>query len=205
VTDSLTSNDPGPLALHDLADRERDVLQELGRDADARVAFQGLRRRLRLHPQALTRTLRSLERAGFVLHDEKGYFVAPARRDLVQSPLSPPSQPLRPVFAALLPPHVDFKHLADQLSRRWFQGLRWYGVTEHAGEYVLHWLMDPNGANVRLRITARAIGLELEASGSNAPMPYEAVAPIMQAVATFYARGKPTQTEIPTEIPTTAG
>lgn len=167
----------------DLAGREQDVVQELGRFGDARIAFQGLRRRLGLHPQALTRTLRSLERAGIVGHDERGYFVIPKHR---RAAATGPDASYRPVFAAILPPHVEPKRLAQQLSRRWFQGLRWYGITEQPGEFLLHWILESDHASVRLRVTHRGVGLELEDGSSG--LPFEAAAPILQAVAAYYGR-----------------
>ncbi|HEX9816239.1 MAG TPA: MarR family transcriptional regulator, partial [Candidatus Thermoplasmatota archaeon] len=57
----------GPL---DLRDREKTVLEELARVNGGHIAFQALRRRLGLHPQALTRTLRSLESSGWIRHDD---------------------------------------------------------------------------------------------------------------------------------------
>lgn len=199
MTAAIVSRPSDALAGLDLASREQSVVAELGRFGDARIAFQGLRRRLGLHPQALTRTLRSLERAGVVGHDERGYFVAPKHRRFVASE---PTEAYRPVFAAILPPHVDPKHLADQLSRRWFQGLRWYGITEQPGEFVLHWILDADLTSVRLRITPRGLGLELE-NGTKG-LPFEAAAPILQAVATYYGRPALVNEER-VALPSTAG
>jgi DNA-binding MarR family transcriptional regulator len=199
VTAAIVPHTSNDLAGLDLAGREQTVVRELGRFGDARIAFQGLRRRLGLHPQALTRTLRSLERAGIVGHDERGYFVSPKHRAAFESSQS---QAFRPVFAAILPPHVEPKHLAEQLSRRWFQGLRWFGITEQPGEFVLHWILDADLASVRLRITPRGVGLELE-NGANG-LPFEAAAPILQAVATYYGRPALVD-EARLKLPSTAG
>ena len=199
MTAAIVPRASNPLAGLDLAGREQTVVEELGRFGDARIAFQGLRRRLGLHPQALTRTLRSLERAGIVGHDERGYFVAPKHRNAFEEAST---AAFRPVFAAILPPHVEPKHLAEQLSRRWFQGLRWYGITEQPGEYILHWILEADLASVRLRITPRGVGLELE--NGAAGLPFEAAAPILQAVATYY--GRPTLVDTPhPKLPATAG
>src|SRR5687768_14684670 len=59
--------------IDQLPERERDVLTELARAQGGRIGFQALRRRLGLHPQALTRTLRHLETSGFIQRDDLGY------------------------------------------------------------------------------------------------------------------------------------
>ena len=56
----------GEAGIVQLDEREEAVLEELARDDDAQVAFQGLRRRLELHQQILIRT--KVDRSEFDRH-----------------------------------------------------------------------------------------------------------------------------------------
>lgn len=187
-----------------LRDRERLVLAELAQNADAQVAFQGLRRRLGLHPQALVRTLRSLESLGYIRRSPAGYgLAAPGAEALGARPL-PIGPSLRPVFAAVLPPHVTPDRLVDKLAKRWFNGLRWYGLVTTPREQILTWLTDEDRSVVQLRLADGMLGLEAEKPREDAG--FGLVGPLMEAIAAFYAaprdRARP---ELPSDAPRPAG
>src|SRR5207245_10653735 len=95
-----TSVDPSAReALDDLRDHDREVLEFLSHDPDSQVAFQGLRRRLGIHPEQLSRALHRLADSELVERPDLGYRVS--RRAL--GLLSPSSlKPVRP-DAAVLP------------------------------------------------------------------------------------------------------
>src|SRR2546427_10701226 len=64
-----------PSARQDFALRahNRHVLEFLSRDPSSQVAFQGIRRRLGIHPEQLSRALHRLADDGLVEHTEHGY------------------------------------------------------------------------------------------------------------------------------------
>lgn len=187
-----------------LRDRERLVLSELARNADARVAFQGLRRRLGLHPQALVRTLRSLESLGFIRHETEGYRLAAPGAEALGSRPVPKHPNLRPVFAAVLPGHVTPDRIVEKLARRWFNGLRWYGVMSTQGEHVLTWLTEADGSVVQLRLADGMLGLEAEKPREDAG--FGLVGPLMEAIAAFYAAPRDRAlARLPADAPRPAG
>ncbi|HEV8361159.1 MAG TPA: MarR family transcriptional regulator [Candidatus Thermoplasmatota archaeon] len=165
---------------------ERDVavLSELAREGEARVAFQGLRRRLELHQEALSRTLRRLEQDGLVARDEGGYKLTEAGFGALQGKrVAEFKAPAVPVVQALLPPHLSPDAIASHLSRRWFRGLRWYGQAEAPGELTLTWLAEPGNAKVRVRVAGSTLTLEVEgANGTGFP----AARSVLAALAELY-------------------
>lgn len=171
-----------------LAEREIAVLGELGRDGDARVAFQGLRRRLDLHQEALARTLRRLEREGLVAKDEKGYRLTDAGFGALagRPRTAPPPKEVLPLVQALLPPHVAPDAVADLLSRRWFRGLRWYGQSDGPGETTLTWLVDGSNTVVRVRLAGASFVLEVEGATANDRRAYAAARGLLAALAELY-------------------
>src|SRR5437773_11788353 len=76
--------------LPDLREHDREVLEFLSQDPSSQVAFQGLRRRLGIHPEQLSRALHRLADDNLVEHTDLGYRVTP-RAMQVLSPGSLPS------------------------------------------------------------------------------------------------------------------
>lgn len=183
-----------------IEERERSVLAELARDADARVSFQGLRRQLGVHQQVLARTLRRLEAAGLVAHEPHGYQLTDAGsralRDAIR-PAAPASHRVTLVHA-LLPPHVGGGEVAAQLARRWFGGLRWYGQSVGPGETALHWIVEPQRHRVTVRVTDGSVSLEVDAPASDAPRVYAAARPVLAAIAEVYGLAEEGASRVPT-------
>ena len=123
-----------------------------------------------------------MESSGWIRHDELGYRIT--------SPLADTQLPTTtervPVFAALVPPHLLPQHVVDHLRQRWFNGLRWFGMTETPTETVLTWTTESHGRPVRLRVSSTMIGLELDGREANEDLSH--VAPLMQALAVIYGK-----------------
>lgn len=188
--DVPAAESPTPSALPatpSLEERERTVLVELAREVDAWVTFQGLRRQLGVHQQALARTLRRLEQAGLIAHAGKGYQLTDAGFSALRTdrPDSAQARPAIPVVHALLPPHVQPSAVAQQLSRRWFGGLRWYGQSEGPGETSLHWMAEKT--KVTVRVSPGSVTLEVEDTGD--ARAYAAARPVLAALSELYGLG----------------
>lgn len=168
-----------------LEDRDVAVLAELAGEGDSWVAFQGLRRRLDLHQESLTRALRRLERYGLVVREPHGYrlteqgLLAVRGRGLVAAP-----QPVEPIVEATLPNGLRAAAVANQLSRRWFRGLRWYGQSGGSDETILTWLTETENARVRVRIRGDRLALLTE--GALGAQGYGAVRSVLSALAELY-------------------
>jgi DNA-binding MarR family transcriptional regulator len=188
----------------ELEDREMAVLAALR--AEERTAFQGLRRKLGLHQQALTRTLRRLERNGAVERDERGYALTTQGKAALQGivPVARRAD-LLPVLQALLPPSVTADDVAQRLARRWFRDLRWYGRADAPGEVTLSWLTVDAGRLVRVRFrdlsrgyaageerggVARGMAiLEVELGSGETLDRFPAAQAVLKALAELYAPG----------------
>ena len=187
---------PAPPADAPLEERERSVLAELAREVDAWVSFQGLRRQLRVHQQALTRTLRRLEREGLVAHDGKGYQLTDRGVAALRAPaagLAPRSDGAAPpaltLVEALLPPHAGPGDVAGRLSRRWFAGLRWFAQSEGPGESSLHWLTESGRGRVTVRLAAGSLALEVTPDPADPSGGFAAARPLLAALSEVYGLG----------------
>jgi hypothetical protein len=126
--------------------RVDDRVVELLSERAGRIAFSGLRRALGLHPEALTRALRRLEREGRVIHREDGY-------QLTERPHGPRPVPAARVVAEIaLPAGTPREEILGRLAGRWFGDLRWVGLFEHPGDPWLVWSAGAGTGRVMLSV-----------------------------------------------------
>jgi hypothetical protein len=142
-----------------LDDRVIVALQEL----NGRIAFNGLRRALGAHPEALARALRRLEREGLVDRSVDGY------RALTPEPPTDLAltADLKPVARIDLPLGVTDDTVLGRLSGRWFGSLRWVGVIEGHRGRLLAWARRDGSGYVLLGVRSRR--LEVFVPGEGGP------------------------------------
>ncbi len=138
-----------PIAAGRLDDRILRTLERL----PGRVAFSGLRRLLRAHPESLARALRRLEREGLVDREDGGYR---ALREPPR-PLTELTSGLHPVAQVELPPGAPTGVILGRLSGRWFGSLRWVGTVERPEGRLLAWAGRDFAGFVLLGIEARTM------------------------------------------------
>jgi len=106
-----------------------------------RIAFNGLRRTLRVHPESLSRSLRRLEREGRVDRAREGYRAV--RAGIRDRPTD--IQGLRAIAHVELPAGTMADSVFARLAGRWFGSLRWVGVVDGPTGRLLTWA-DREGA-----------------------------------------------------------
>ncbi|MCA1813946.1 MAG: MarR family transcriptional regulator [Halobacteriales archaeon] len=179
--------DPSTATIPDLEPRAVAVLRELAREGESQVAFQGLRRRLDLHQEALQRTLRRLARDGLVLRSDTGYTLTEQGHAALRGvSLTEPRRETLTVVQAVLPPHLAAEQATERLSRRWFRGLRWYGVSHAPNEVTLTWLTEPGNSKVRARIAGSTLTLEVEVGPGEPGKAFGAARAVLAALAELY-------------------
>lgn len=171
-------------ALAAMRERDRQVLEEIATGDDTQVGFQGIKRRLDLHPEALRRVLRRLQGDGFVEKRDFGYALSDAGHRLLAGRMIQ-DEHVRPtpVAGLLLPSHVTPGRVIEALARRWFDGLHWYGLAEGMGEATLTWLTERGGDSVRLRVGMGRVRIEAALRDAGTDQGLAAAAPLVAAVA----------------------
>ncbi len=147
-------------------DRDRAVLKAFADDADATLAFQGIRRSLNLHPEKLSRALRRLEEAGVIVHTKDGYKLTEAGVKAVPSADRPRSERLT-VLDTMVPSTVTPEAVVEQLKLKWFASLRWVGFTAHGGAVVLRWVTDDGRKRVTATLNGGRLLVDVEGDLSN--------------------------------------
>ncbi|MGP8077080.1 MAG: helix-turn-helix transcriptional regulator [Thermoplasmata archaeon] len=118
-----------------------------------RVAFSGLRRVLRAHPESLSRALHRLEREGLVERVDGGY------RSLVVGPTASigATTDRRAIARVELPPGATAAALVARLAGRWFGNLRWVGAFDLRRERLLVWARRDGTGTVLLGVEPSAL------------------------------------------------
>lgn len=175
---------PEPADGVSLDERERRVLAHLPEEGGGATGFEGLRRRLDLHPQALSRVLDRLEERGIVADGEDGYHrTAGGDPALAAEPPAVPGCPREPVAAGTLPPSVDPDRVRQALAGRWFDGLRWFGWRSRPDGADLLWLARGDEALVLLRLVEDRYLLGAEPRDpTTTAHPSVAAAPLVEAL-----------------------
>lgn len=141
---------PSPVGPHDpaptgrLDDRVLVALQGL----PGRIAFNGLRRVLRAHPESLARALRRLEREGLVERGIGGYRAVAGRPRSVDELTAT----LESVAQVDLPVGLSAELVLGRLVGRWFGSLRWVGIVERPDGRLLSWARRDGGEPILLGI-----------------------------------------------------
>lgn len=127
-------------------------MEMLSTEADATYTFQGLKRRLGLHQEKLTRILRRLEDSNLVARTVEGYrtLKQPRKgtRHLVEGD---------PVIRGQLPRGIESHSLLEKIKGRWFKNFRWIGYANGIDELSLYWITEDNKFQVRIQLSQTEI------------------------------------------------
>lgn len=153
----MVSNSAGTTAaeeIDDLREHDREVLEFLSRDPSAQVAFQGIRRRLGIHPEQLSRALHRLAQDDLVQKTELGYRVTPRALGILSPKEWASDRPNVTILQTYLPADVDLRALVSSLRGTWVGPLRWYGFSESPDELRLSWALEDESIQIETRIRA---------------------------------------------------
>ncbi len=158
-----TSVDPrADDGLQDLREHDREVLEFLSRDPAAQVAFQGIRRRLGIHPEQLSRALHRLADDDLVQKTDVGYRVTPKALSIFSPKEWTAERPGSTILQTHLPADVDVRALVSSLRGSWVGPLRWYGLVESADELRLSWALEDESIQLSVRIHAGQLAIEAD-------------------------------------------
>ena len=143
------------------------ILKAIGDDTDAQnLSFQGIKRKLGVHQETLSRSLRRLQRDGYVEHLEHAYRISDKGLSTINQNRLPNSVQVEepysvPLLQAMLPSDLNEKALVDSLRYRWFGTLRWLGSSENGhGVITLTWITEESGLKVSVKIRESSLTIE---------------------------------------------
>ena len=165
------------VSLDDFQTNDKKVLSLLNQDSDvsdSQYTFNGLVRKLGIHQQSLTRSLHRLETAGLIKKTDHGYkltknldsiLVKKSRIDLenLSNNLSHQSDEFEQILQLYIPNDILVEDVINKLLGKWFGTLRWIGIVQGDGGYVLQWASSDK-YHVNLKLVSRYAVVESDAS-----------------------------------------
>ena len=142
-----------------LGDRDTDVLSLISEEDLAQFTFDGLKRRLGLHPETLSRILSRLEQEGVVKKDLNGYKVTPKITKLKLPPTNSDEAHV-PLLQTFLPSNLQVQHLITSLEGKWFGILRWFGLAENDKGVTMKWITEDGGIQINATIEGSTLTIE---------------------------------------------
>jgi len=138
-------------------ERDTDVLEFISKEALAKFTFDGLKRRLGIHPETLSRILNRLEQEGFVEKGSEGYRVTNKINDYAIPHSMANNKDNVPLLQTFIPSNVSTDQLVQGLRGKWFGILRWLGSAETEEGVTLKWVTEDGGIQVNAQISETAL------------------------------------------------
>jgi DNA-binding transcriptional ArsR family regulator len=143
-----------------LSERDVDVLAFLGEEEFSFFTFEGLKRRLGLHPETLSRILDRLEAEGIVKKSSQGYTVTKEIVKLLRHPTRENGNSRVTLLQTFLPSDLPVEDLISNLRGRWFGLLRWLGLANSVENVALKWVTEDGDIQVDAKITLNTLTIE---------------------------------------------
>ena len=150
--------------IQDFHTNDNKILSLLNQHSGSYFSFKGLMRKLNLHQQSLTRALNRLEELGLIQRSVNGYKLNKSEQ---KSEISVPEKRKRGEYMQLLqtyiPKGIQTEEIVQALNGRWFNRIRWIGLTESEFGYMLQWINEDNTFQINVRIICDHIIIETNA------------------------------------------
>jgi len=135
-----------------LREHDREVLGFLLQNPSSLLGFQGLKRKLRIHPEQLSRALRRLASDGLVEQTELGYRITQRALGLLDPVAMEDDHDGTTVIQASMPSDVDLRELVAEMKGTWIRPLRWHGITDSAHGQRLSWVTPDNQIQIDAQV-----------------------------------------------------
>jgi DNA-binding HxlR family transcriptional regulator len=148
-----------PMLIKELHGNDKKILSLLSKEDTSHYSFTGMKRKLNVHQQSLTRALARLEDLGFIEKSSAGYKlnkngeITEMLADSINSITSIcPRNVTSLLLHARIPVRIDIQKILIGLRGKWFDKYRFIGSKSISNGYVLRWLNEDGSFELILTI-----------------------------------------------------
>jgi len=140
--------------------KDTSVLHVIGEEELTNFTFDGIKRRLGVHPETLSRILYRLEEQGIIEKASSGYNVTSKAKQLLKQHPIYEAQPTVPILQTLLSPDIPVEQIISHLRGRWFGNLRWVGTSQTPEGTALKWITEDGGTQIQAIFSEGSLSIE---------------------------------------------
>ena len=176
--------------------RDAEVVRAIAEEELSVFTFDGLRRITGTHPETLSRTLERLEDDGMVVKSPGGYsLTGRARETLELSPVGTGPKSVS-ILHTYLPYAASAGKIVGALKGRWFDNVRWVGMSEGEDGPIMKWVTEDGSALIDVKFGSGQLDIEAKvASEADLSKAVRGAHQLMGKISKLYASprsGKPT-------------
>ncbi|QQG48172.1 MAG: hypothetical protein HY247_05290 [archaeon] len=143
-----------------LGGNDADVMATIEAEGLSVFTFDGIRRITGAHPETLSRSLERLEEDGAIVRSEEGYATTgKVRESFGPRPVSELGRRVS-LLHTFLPNPSSTAIVVSALKGRWFDRIRWVGMSGAEEGVVMKWVTDDGGALIDARFTSGELEVE---------------------------------------------
>lgn len=143
-----------------LGQRDTRVLHVIREEELTSFTFDGLKRRLGVHPETLSRILYRLEEQGIIEKAAKCYNVTGKAQQLLRQHITHETQSTLPILQTLLSPDIPIQQIISNLRGKWFGSLRWVGTSQTLEGTALKWITEDGGTQIEAIFAEGTLSIE---------------------------------------------
>lgn len=140
--------------------RDAEVVRTIEEEGLSVFTFDGLRRITGTHPETLSRTLERLEDDGMVVRSPEGYSLTDRAKEAFELKPAGTGAKSIPILHTYLPYAASAGRIVEALKGRWFDNIRWVGMSEAGDELVMKWVTDDGSALIDAKFGSGQLDIE---------------------------------------------
>lgn len=142
------------------SERDNEVIQFIIAEKLSGFTFDGIRRRLGVHPETLSRILFRLEEMNLIVRAQVGYKVTSIANEMTIIPLSENTTKIQ-VLQTYLPMNSAIESLLSEIEGKWFSSLRWLGYSKNDDSTTFKWITSDSKAQIDAVFWDNSLNIEV--------------------------------------------
>ena len=176
----------------EMSPRDEEVFKVIGEEGLSMFTFDGLRRITGVHPETLSRSLERLEEDGILAKSPEGYSVTDKAKLTFGLRPAYGGDKRVPILHTFLPYGASAGVIVSALKGRWFDTIRWVGMSESEEGVVMKWVTDDGSAVVDARFASGQLDIEARVMKEvDLPKAVKAAHQLMGRISRLYSSGRP--------------